>query len=284
MKTLKFFAIAAAVVAVAACNQSGYESLVKEAKADKEIKKLEVTSSQIDSVSYLLGVNSGLMFKGNGFFEELSELNMSDFKKGLVDAMEIGEPTIPYGVDEEWAKKFDVSPYEMNKLFNEFLAARRAYKMAVNELVGQKFLAENAKKAGVQVTESGLQYVLHAEGEGDKVQPEDKVLVNYKGTLIDGTEFDANDSTEFVANQVIKGWTEGLGLLGKGGKATLYIPSELAYGKSAPRGSVIEPNSTLLFEVEVLEIIKPEPVVEEPVVEEPVAEEAKPAVKPSVRK
>lgn len=279
MKTLKFFAIAAAVVAVAACNQGGYESLVKEAKADKEIKKLEVTSSQIDSVSYLLGVNSGLMFKGNGFFEELSELNMSDFKKGLVDAMEIGEPTIPYGVDEEWAKKFDVSPYEMNKLFNEFLAARRAYKMAVNELVGQKFLAENAKKAGVQVTESGLQYVLHAEGEGDKVQPEDKVLVNYKGTLIDGTEFDANDSTEFVANQVIKGWTEGLGLLGKGGKATLYIPSELAYGKSAPRGSVIEPNSTLLFEVEVLEIIKPEPVVEEPV-----AEEAKPAVKPSVRK
>ena len=142
--------------------------------------------------------------------------------------------------------------------------------MALNEMVGKKFLAENAKKAGVQVTESGLQYILHAEGEGDKVQPEDKVLVNYKGTLIDGTEFDANDSTEFVANQVIKGWTEGLGLLGKGGKATLYIPGELAYGKNAPRGSVIEPNSTLLFEVEVIDIIKPEPVVE-PVVEEPKA-------------
>ena len=279
MKTLKFFAIAAAVVAVAACNQSGYESLVKEAQADQELQKLEIASSKIDSVSYLLGVNYGLMFKGNGFFEELSDLNMSNFKKGLADAMEVGEPSMPYGIDEEWAKKFDVSPYEMNKLFNEYLAARNAYKMALNEMVGQKFLAENAKKAGVQVTESGLQYVLHAEGEGDKVQPEDKVLVNYKGTLIDGTEFDANDSTEFVANQVIKGWTEGLGLLGKGGKATLYIPSELAYGKSAPRGSAIEPNSTLLFEVEVLEIIKPEPVVEEPV-----AEEVKPAAKPSVRR
>ena len=219
------------------------------------------------------------MFKSNGFYDDFSDINLKELEKGIKEAMASGDPSNPYGVDEEWAKKFDVSPYEMNKLFNEFLAARRAYKMAVNELVGQKFLAENAKKAGVQVTESGLQYVLHAEGEGDKVQPEDKVLVNYKGTLIDGTEFDANDSTEFVANQVIKGWTEGLGLLGKGGKATLYIPSELAYGKSAPRGSVIEPNSTLLFEVEVLEIIKPEPVVEEPV-----AEEAKPAVKPSVRK
>ena len=72
MKTLKFFAIAAAVVAVAACNQSGYESLVKEAQADQELQKLEIASSKIDSVSYLLGVNYGLMFKGNGFFEELS--------------------------------------------------------------------------------------------------------------------------------------------------------------------------------------------------------------------
>ena len=268
---MKFFALAAAVVAAVSCNQgSNYESLVKETKADAEMKKLEISAATVDSVSYLLGVNYGLMFKGNGFFDDLSQVNMADFKKGLKAAMEAGEPSVPYGIDEEWAKKFDVSPYDMNKVLNEYLAARRAYKMALNEMVGKKFLAENAKKAGVQVTESGLQYILHAEGEGDKVQPEDKVLVNYKGTLIDGTEFDANDSTEFVANQVIKGWTEGLGLLGKGGKATLYIPGELAYGKNAPRGSVIEPNSTLLFEVEVIDIIKPEPVVE-PVVEEPKA-------------
>lgn len=268
---MKFFALAAAVVAAVSCNQgSSYESLVKETKADAEMKKLEISAATVDSVSYLLGVNYGLMFKGNGFFDDLSQVNMADFKKGLKAAMEAGEPSVPYGIDEEWAKKFDVSPYDMNKVLNEYLAARRAYKMALNEMVGKKFLAENAKKAGVQVTESGLQYILHAEGEGDKVQPEDKVLVNYKGTLIDGTEFDANDSTEFVANQVIKGWTEGLGLLGKGGKATLYIPGELAYGKNAPRGSVIEPNSTLLFEVEVIDIIKPEPVVE-PVVEEPKA-------------
>jgi FKBP-type peptidyl-prolyl cis-trans isomerase len=82
------------------------------------------------------------------------------------------------------------------------------------------------------------------------------VLVNYKGTLLDGTQFDANDSIQFAANRVIKGWTEGLGLLGKGGKATLYIPSKLGYGPRAPYGSPIEPNSILIFEVEVLDIVK----------------------------
>jgi FKBP-type peptidyl-prolyl cis-trans isomerase len=124
--------------------------------------------------------------------------------------------------------------------------------------MGAKFLAENAKKEGVKVTESGLQYVLHAEGEGEKVMPQDRVVVNYKGTLIDGTEFDANDGIEFGVSQVIPGWTEGLGLLGKGGKATFYIPSNLAYGERPPRGSNILPNSTLIFEVEVLDIIRPE--------------------------
>ncbi len=267
MKTLKFFAFAAAVVAAVSCNQgSNYDSLVKEAMADNEIKKLEVTSSSVDSVSYLLGANFGLMFKGNGFFDEYSDINLADFKKGISDAMGAGEPDVPYGVDSVWAAKFKISPYEMNRIINEYLGARRAYQAALNEKIGEKFLAENAKKAGVQVSESGLQYVLHAEGEGDKVKPEDTVLVNYKGTLLDGTEFDANDSTNFVANQVIRGWTEGLGLLGKGGKATLYIPGNLAYGERGAR--TIEPNSTLVFEVEVLDIIKPEPVVEEPEAEE----------------
>jgi FKBP-type peptidyl-prolyl cis-trans isomerase len=158
----------------------------------------------------------------------------------------------------------------MNDIINAYLAARHEYKAKLNEVVGKAFLAENAKASGVKVTESGLQYILHAEGEGAKVMPEDEVLVNYKGTLIDGTEFDANDGIEFKANQVIKGWTEGLGLMGKGGKATLFIPAELAYGENAPRGSVIEPNSTLIFEVEVVDIIRPE--VEETEVVEVVAE------------
>lgn len=271
MKTFKFFAIAAAVVAVAACGQgtsgSKYGKIGNEAAKDSSVVALAATDAQVDTISYLLGVNYGLMFKGNNFFEDFSEINMKQLKKGMQDAMKAGEPANPYGMDENWAKLFEVSPYEMNKIFNEYLANRRAYMLAFNKKVGEKFLEENAKNPDVKVTESGLQYILHAEGEDEKVKPEDTVLVNYKGTLIDGTEFDANDSTEFVANRVIKGWTEGLGLLGKGGKATLYIPSELAYGERGA-GADIEPNSTLIFEVEVIDVIKPEPVEVEEVVAE----------------
>lgn len=260
MKTIKFMAVAAALVAVMSCNgnkTTKYGQLGIDVANDKEVKALEATSSAVDSVSYLLGVNYGLMFKGNGFFEEMSEINMDQLKKGIEDAMVAGNPSNPYGVDEEWAKKFKISPYDMNNILNGFLADRKAYKMTFNKKLGEKFLEENATKDGVQKTESGLQYIIHAEGDGEKVQPSDKVLVNYKGTLIDGTEFDANDSTEFYANQVIKGWTEGLGLLAKGGKATLFIPSELAYGERGA-GRDIEPNSTLIFEVEVLDVIKAE--------------------------
>lgn len=257
---MKFLAIAAAAVAVMACGQgdkaSKYGKLGAEVANDPEVMALAATPEATDSVAYLLGVNYGLMFKGNGFFEDMSEINMKQLQKGIADALKAGDPSNPYGVDEEWVKKFDISPYEMNTILNGFLANRRAYKMAFNEKLGEKFLAENAKKDGVQQTESGLQYVIFEEGEGEKVQPTDKVLVNYKGTLLDGTQFDANDSTEFAANRVITGWTEGLGLLGKGGKATLYIPSNLAYGERGTRG--IEPNSTLVFEVEVLDIIKSE--------------------------
>lgn len=265
MKTFKFLAIAAAVAAVVACGQtktgSKYGKLGEEVAKDSEVAALAASEASVDSVSYLLGVNYGLMFKGNGFFESLSDVNMDQLVKGMEDAMKAGEPSNPYGMDEEWAKLFEISPYDMNAILNAFLANRRAYQLTFNQKLGEKFLENNALNPDVQVTESGLQYILHAAGEDEKVKPEDTVLVNYKGTLIDGTEFDANDSTEFVANRVIKGWTEGLGLLGKGGKATLYIPSELAYGERGA-GRDIEPNSTLIFEVEVIDVIKPEPVVE----------------------
>lgn len=276
MKTIKFFALAAAAAAVFACKSpSAYEKLVDEAKQDAAVKALAPSEEKMDSVSYLLGVNYGMMLKGQGFFDQTDDLDMNELKKGIEDAFVAGQPEQgpnPYvrHVDSVWAAKFKVSPYEMNDIINAYLGARHEYKAKLNEVVGKTFLAENAKASGVKVTESGLQYILHAEGEGAKVMPEDEVVVNYKGTLIDGTEFDANDGMEFKANQVIKGWTEGLGLMGKGGKATLFIPAELAYGANAPRGSVIEPNSTLIFEVEVVDIIRPE--VEETEVVEVVAE------------
>jgi hypothetical protein len=118
----------------------------------------------------------------------------------------------------------------------------------------EAFLSANAKKAGVETTASGLQYKIEAPGAEYKVAPQDTVWVNYKGELLDGTVFDQNDSMQFVANRVIKGWTEGLGLLGEGGKATLYIPASLGYGERGTRG--IAPNSTLIFDVEVLKIGK----------------------------
>ena len=265
MKTIKFFAMVAAVAAVFAWKEpTAYERLAKQVEKADSVKALKPKAAQVDSVSYLLGVNSGLLIEGNSFFDEMSEIDMDLFKKGLEDAMKAGQPSNPYMVDSTWMKNFKYSPYEMNRMFTEYLQARAAYKAKFNQVLGKIFLEENAKKSGVVVTESGLQYILHAEGEGEKVQPTDKVLVKYKGTLIDGTEFDANDGATFQASQVIKGWTEGLGLLAKGGKATLYIPSDLAYGERGTRG--IEPNSTLIFEVEVLEIIKP--VVATPVVED----------------
>jgi FKBP-type peptidyl-prolyl cis-trans isomerase len=262
MKTIKFLAIAAAAAAVFACNSpSDVDKLAVEAEKDEAVKALEPSADQIDSVSYLLGVNYGMMLSGQGFFDEASDLNMTELKKGIEDAFNAGQPEQgpnPYArhIDSVWVEKFKISPYDMNQIINEYLGKRHEYKAKFNEVLGALFLAENAEKEGVQVTESGLQYILHAEGEGDKVGNMDTVVVNYKGTLIDGTEFDANEGMEFRANQVIKGWTEGLGLMGKGGKATLYIPAELGYGANAPRGSVIEPNSVLIFEVEVLDIVK----------------------------
>jgi FKBP-type peptidyl-prolyl cis-trans isomerase FkpA/FKBP-type peptidyl-prolyl cis-trans isomerase FklB len=148
----------------------------------------------------------------------------------------------------------------MNQYFNDFVMKKQNYKAAVNEAESKAFLAKNAKRADVDTTASGLQYTIIAAGADEKISPNDTVWVNYKGTLIDGTVFDQNDSTKFVANRVIRGWTEGLGLLGEGGKATLYIPSDLAYG---PRGNQsIEPNSALIFDVEVLKVGKYAPKAE----------------------
>ena len=235
----------------------------RRAAQDEEAEKPAASKGQVDTVTYLLGLNYGFMFKSNGFFEDFSNINQKEFKLGLSEGMSAGEPASdpsnPYGQDEEWAKQFKVNPYDMNRILNGFLADRRAYKATFNKQVGESFLKHNAKNPNVRQTESGLQYIIHSEGDGEKILPQDKVLVNYKGTFIDGTQFDANDSTEFYANQVIKGWTEGLGLVGKGGKLTLYIPGDLAYGERGAR--TIEPNSTLIFEVEVIDVIKP--VVEE---------------------
>ncbi len=239
MKAIKFFAIAACAAALAvSCNSAS------EVKVDAELP----TAAEVDSVSYLIGINFGSFLKGNGFAEELKDVNMSEVKKGMEDFLK-AEGT-PY--DPEFGDQFKVNPNDMQRILNGFLTKKQSYTAAKNLAEGEDFLAKNALKENVDTTASGLQYTIVASGADYKIAPQDTVWVNYKGTLLDGTVFDENDSTMFVANRVIKGWTEGLGLLGEGGKATLYIPAELAYGERGNRS--IAPNSTLIFDVEVLKV------------------------------
>ena len=122
---------------------------------------------------------------------------------------------------------------------------------------GKAFLADNATKPGVKQTPSGLQYLILEPGTGKAPKATDTVLVNYRGTLLNGTEFDSsykrNEPIEFPLNRVIPGWTEGVQLIKEGGKVRLFIPSNLAYG-SHGAGSAIGPDETLIFEVELLKV------------------------------
>ena len=242
MKAIKFFAIAACAAALAvSCNSP---------KGDVAVEAELPTAAEVDSVSYLIGVNFGSFIKGNNFAENLGELNMAELKKGMQDYLKAEGS--PYDVD--FGDQFKINPNDMGRILNGFISKKQSYKAAQNLAEGQAFLAKNALTENVDTTASGLQYTSIAEGAAEKISSRDTVWVNYKGTLLDGTVFDENDSTRFVANQVIKGWTEGLGLLGEGGKATLYIPSDLAYGERGNRS--IEPNSVLVFDVEVLKVGK----------------------------
>ena len=243
MKALKFFAIVAAVAAAVSCGTS-------QVKVDVDLP----TRSEVDSVSYLLGVNYGMMFKQNGFAENLSELNMALMKKGMEDALKTDEPK-GYN-DTTFAQQFKISPYEMNRILNGFLKKKTDYKAEVNRVKGENFLASNALKENVGTTESGLQYTILAEGSAEKVAKNDTVTVKYKGTLIDGTLFDEGEIPGHVSGSrgLITGFDEGIRLVGEGGKAIIYIPSDLAYGSRGNRG--IEPNSVLIFDIEVVKVNK----------------------------
>ena len=210
----------------------------------------EVLSPTVDSVSYMIGVNFGSFIKGNDLATSEKELNHKLIRKGIHDFMIAkGDPN-----DDAFSQQFLIDLNHMGDIVNRYISDRKQ-KIANNNLIKEKdFLKKNALRDDIKTSASGLQYKIINPGGDYKVKSGDSVIVNYKGTLIDGTIFDENENTEFVANRVIKGWTEGLSLLGEGGKAIFYIPSELAYGERGNRS--IEPNSTLIFEVEVLKIKK----------------------------
>ena len=189
--------------------------------------------------------NINMQLFGNDSAQSLSKDN---FLAGFIAAVKNGAV-----VSVEDARTFVETHTEAIK------AKALEAKYGENKAAGEKFLAENKTKEGVITTESGLQYKVIKEGKGEIPTKESSVKVNYKGTLIDGTEFDSsykrNAPATFRADQVIKGWTEALTMMPVGSKWELYIPQELAYG-ARETGGQIKPFSTLIFEVELLEIEK----------------------------
>ena len=245
MKARKFLIVALALgVATVACSQNNAK--LPDGTSAKDILP---SKAQVDSVSYLLGINFGSFLKSYNFGEDL---NYAQMKEGIIDFLKAeGNQN-----DPEFVNQFKVNPELMNDMFNNFLEKRNNYLTAVNLAKEKKFLEENAKTEGVQQTGSGLQYKIIEAGNAVKPGPQDTVLVRYKGTLTDGTIFDQVTEDEepirLTLDRVIAGWTEGLQLVGEGGKIQLYIPSELGYGASGS-GS-IEPNSTLVFDVDLVQV------------------------------
>ena len=249
MKLAKLFVMASAAMLVVACGSSQVEG-------SKAVRSLLPTKGEVDTTSYLLGVNFGMVMSQNGF----GELNMAQIEKGMKDALKAkGQPQ-----DSGFVDQFKIDPSEMNNIINNFLQKRTAYEGALNKEKGDKFRHEFAVKNSADSTASGIVYLIQDSGSPVRATDDrDTVKVNYRGTLIDGKEFDKNDGIEFPLNRVIRGWTEGMKLIGEGGKITLVIPANLAYGERGPRE--IGANSTLIFDVDLLEV---HPYVEK-VVEEP---------------
>ncbi len=198
-----------------------------------------------DKVSYSIGLDIGSTFKKQGM-----DINSDVLLKGLKDGAGDGKPLMT-----EDEIRATMTAYSKNMMEKQAAKAKEAAQK--NGAVGETYLAENKKKEGVKTTASGLQYKVLAEGSGAKPKETDTVVVNYKGTLIDGKEFDSSykrgEPATFPVNRVIKGWTEALQLMSKGAKYQLFIPADLAYGERGA-GQDIGPNETLIFEVELLEI------------------------------
>jgi FKBP-type peptidyl-prolyl cis-trans isomerase FklB len=221
----------------------------------KEIVKADLKTED-EKVSYSVGFSMGSSFK-----EEELKMNLEILKQGIEDGF-TGSKQI---LDEEEMKK------TMTALREKMRAKKQAEYMKrmeerkeqgeENKEKGKAFLEENKTKEGVVTLESGLQYKILQEGTGASPKATDTVKCQYKGTTIDGKEFDSSykrgQPATFAVNRVIKGWTEGLQLMKEGGKWQFFIPSELAYGERGA-GQNIGPNEVLIFEIELLAIEKPE--------------------------
>lgn len=229
----------ASTLALQACNQSAQEP---DGTAEADEVALETSSQRL---SY--GMAYGL---GQRLAQDEVPLDIEAFTAGLEDAVAGGEARMT--TEEIQA--------EMQAYQEQAMAEQQAEVAAqgeANQAAAEEFLAENAEREGVVVTDSGLQYEVIEEGEGASPGPEDTVEVHYTGTLLDGTEFDSSrergETVTFGVGQVIPGWTEALQLMSPGAKWKLYIPADLAYGQGGA-GGVIGPNSALIFDVELVSV------------------------------
>ncbi|HKN18714.1 MAG TPA: FKBP-type peptidyl-prolyl cis-trans isomerase [Dissulfurispiraceae bacterium] len=233
---MRVFVIAALVLAFFAG-----QAVAEDKKVMSEKEKLSY------SIGYLQGSNLAGFFRAQSIDVDANTINEA-FKAGLAG-------TKPALTEQEMR--------EIMSGFQKKMTARQAEHMKElsdkNKKAGEAFLAENKKKEGVITRPSGLQYKVLKEGTGETPKATDKVKVNYKGTLIDGKEFDSTDKlgkpAVFQVNKVIPGWTEALQLMKAGSKWKVFIPADLAYGERGA-GQMIGPDSTLIFEVELVSIEK----------------------------
>ncbi len=219
----------------------GYAQTKPKAKPATPAQKAPALKTKLDSVSYAIGQDIGNSLKAQG----LDNLNPTLLLKAIQDATKNQQPLLT-------KEQSDMS-------ISNYLQQLKAEKAAKNKTAGEQFLAANKTKPGVVTLPSGLQYQVIKEGTGPKPTAADKVKTHYHGTLIDGTVFDSSvdrgQPISFAVSGVIAGWTEALQLMPVGSKWKLFIPSELGYG-DRQAGPKIGPGSTLIFEVELLEIVK----------------------------
>lgn len=220
---------AIALIALAGCQAGGTATL----ESDDQIS------------SYSIGLEIGTSLRTTG-----DHLDMPALLKGLDDALEERDPALP-------PEELQAARQRVAQLIQEEQVTERASTSEKNQAEGEAYLAENATREGVTTTASGLQYEVLREGDGAKPTPTNQVRIHYKGTLLDGTEFDSSygrgTPATFGVTGVIPGFSEGLQLMSIGSQYRLVIPADLAYG-SGGQGS-IGPYATLIFEIELLEIL-----------------------------
>jgi FKBP-type peptidyl-prolyl cis-trans isomerase len=223
------------------------------AKADTSVSATDQSKgSQVlnkeQKISYAIGASMGENLKQQDII-----VNMDFFLRGLQDVMIQNKPAL---TQEEMRQVLSSFQEEQHKKFEEKMKVASVKNLSE----GKAFLDANKTKPGVITLASGLQYKVNAPGSGESPQKTDSVTVNYRGTLINGTEFDSSEKhgqpATFPVNAVIPGWTEALQLMKPGAKWTLYIPPNLAYGE-AGAGRLIEPNATLIFDVDLISVNRP---------------------------